>query len=313
MQKIWKILNMKIIKTLLDDIELINIDESIKPFLETDGCNHILSAINSHTTQFNEIIKSVDIEKCDSNYFFEQLFILLNDIKTQYMDIIEKVCEDEGFDDPVNYLTMDIVSVYQGRIEDSGDFGDDFHIDDMIPKDHGINSIDDLDNKLNELIVEHSIEIGILKGVFSKNEFGGVNLTPKFIAPNEDDNGFPFVNFEKFDDDDDYEAPNYPTIEGDLKCQSIWSCEFDPNTPVKSGYTVLIEFIWSHTDDGLTPSKDISITLKDDCILSDALHYLEKEALVYVKSQGADYLRQYYIENVSVDDNLKTIKFGYGT
>jgi hypothetical protein len=310
---------MTTIKLLNDEIlNLSDLDSSLHKHLE-DGFDFIELAMNSHTLAFNELIKNSDIENCDSNYFMTQMLILGNKFESEFAIKCEEECQNEGFEFG-EYLVLNVINLYQNRIHESGDFDDKFDINEISPLKHGIKTIDDLQERILELIVENSINLGIEKCVFSENKNGSINLTPKAVAPNED-NGFPFINFDDdddyddddYDDDDDDEPPNYPKIEGELECQSIWSCEFSPNTLVKSGYTISIEHIWSHTDDGLTASKDISITLNDDCILSDALHYLEKEALIYVKSQGADYLRQYYIENVNIDDKLKTIEFGYGT
>lgn len=93
--------------------------------------------------------------------------------------------------------------------------------------------------------------------------------------------------------------------------KSIWSCDVNPANTIKKGMTVLFSHVWGHVDGGVSPATDIELLLKKDCTIAVALILVEEAALEYVKSHGADDIRQYCIEDVRFTDNR--VEFIWGT
>lgn len=93
--------------------------------------------------------------------------------------------------------------------------------------------------------------------------------------------------------------------------KSIWSCDVNPADIIKKGMTVLLPHVWGYVKDGITTATDIEILIKKDCTIAEALILVEESALEYVESQGADDIRQYYIEGVKFTDNR--VEFIWGT
>lgn len=58
-------------------------------------------------------------------------------------------------------------------------------------------------------------------------------------------------------------------------------------------------------------AEDIETTIKKDYTLWEALCLIEEKAKKYVISQGAKDIRQFFIENVIIEDNI--VSFQYGT
>lgn len=93
--------------------------------------------------------------------------------------------------------------------------------------------------------------------------------------------------------------------------KSTWECEQSIFEVVKSGTIVVLPYIWSHTDQGVTPAKDIQVTIDADMNIGQALELAEEKALEYVQSHGANNIRHYFIEGVTRSGNK--ISFGLGT
>jgi len=93
--------------------------------------------------------------------------------------------------------------------------------------------------------------------------------------------------------------------------KSTWEAELSIYKMVKAGTTIKLPYVWSHTPGGTTDPKDIEFKLEEDMHLGEAMEQLEALALDYVKSQGAEDIRHYFIE--SAEHVGDTILLSWGT
>ena len=93
--------------------------------------------------------------------------------------------------------------------------------------------------------------------------------------------------------------------------KSIWSCDINASKIIFAGTKIKLPYVWAHTDQGITSSKDIEIILDQDMPLHEALFQVEQAALAFVKSEGASDIRQYFIEGVYIGEEM--IEFVIGT
>lgn len=93
--------------------------------------------------------------------------------------------------------------------------------------------------------------------------------------------------------------------------KSIWSCDIEPFIKIRKGTPALLSYVWGYVEDGLTDAKDIKVEAADWMSLAELLCQLEEKALEYIKSQGGNDIRQYYIEDVLFTGD--GIEFVYGT
>ena len=94
--------------------------------------------------------------------------------------------------------------------------------------------------------------------------------------------------------------------------KSTWSSSQNWRKIIKKGVVAILPHVWSPMSNGeLTKSVDIKVTLGADMSIGDALALLEKEALVFLMSQGADHMRHYFIEHVIISST--SVEFLAGT
>lgn len=93
--------------------------------------------------------------------------------------------------------------------------------------------------------------------------------------------------------------------------RSIWACDVPTTHVFPTNSIVVFKYIWSPRRDGThTPPKDIEYILTEPTMFGTCVGILEDMALRYVKSQGANHLRQYYIEGYKEDTPFIEILLG---
>jgi hypothetical protein len=92
--------------------------------------------------------------------------------------------------------------------------------------------------------------------------------------------------------------------------KSTWEADISMFSEVKKGVKIILPHVWSRTDKGQTTPQDISLVVEHDMPIGQAVEMLEVKALEYVKSRGADDIRHYYIEDLSIQNNTITLVTG---
>jgi hypothetical protein len=94
--------------------------------------------------------------------------------------------------------------------------------------------------------------------------------------------------------------------------KAIWECETSKDHFAPAGTIVLYPNVWAFTPDGeVTPSMDITVELDNAATYGDCLLMAESAALDYVKRFGATDIRQYFVEDIMLEDGV--LRFVLGT
>lgn len=92
--------------------------------------------------------------------------------------------------------------------------------------------------------------------------------------------------------------------------KSTWESETSIFEMIMKGTTIVMPCVWSRVGKEQTPSKDISIVIDKEMAIGEAVELVEAEALSFVKSHGADDIRHYFIESLSINGTTITLETG---
>ena len=172
-----------------DNIQIETIDEEIKPFLIQNDFAFYTQAINTSLIESIALFKTLDYKS--SNVLIKNILIIinnnielfLNDVEKEVKKIdqeIEQVTPNSNKEDKnkdiIQYLCDEFLS-YKFYIEEGKDLNIEINVD---LKEYGVKTLEDLDEKLNDVIFKKVIELGVSMDVFKMEENGNINLTPNY-------------------------------------------------------------------------------------------------------------------------------------
>jgi len=95
------------------------------------------------------------------------------------------------------------------------------------------------------------------------------------------------------------------------KTHSQWDSSIKKNMVIKKNTVCYITGIWGYSTDGsITSSFDVETLLKNNSTANEALIILEKKALDVLQNLGCNELRQYYVEDIIINNNKAVFSLG---
>ncbi len=174
-----------------DNAEISTLDEEIKFFLIQDDNSFYTQAINTSLIESIKLFRDLDYKS--SKLLIKNVFIIINNNIDILLDEIEKEIEniekvspssneEERNKKAIQFLCDEILD-YKFYIEENNDSNTEVDVDLNY---YGIETFEDLDNEIREIMFNRIVNFGVFKKIFTVGKNGIPNLTPNSTHENKD-------------------------------------------------------------------------------------------------------------------------------